>query len=318
MKSVGFIIGRKENEFRRALLPDASRVIERPDMVFIESGYGDVCGFSDCDYEKAGFNVVSRERAFECDIICDPKAGDGEYLSSLKRGQTVFGWIHAVQNRDITDSIVNAGLTAYAWEDMFSEGRHIFFRNNELAGEAAVMDAFKCYGKMPYGLDVAVIGNGNTARGAIKILTMLGASITSYSRKTENLFKKEMFRFDVIVNCVLWDTERKDHIICREDLKRMKKNALIIDISCDRHGGIETSVPTTIENPVYTVDGIMHYAVDHTPSLFHKDATASLSAACAVYVNQLINETPDNDLLRAKIIEDGKILDERINAFQLR
>lgn len=318
MKTIGFVIGKKENEFRRALLPSEAGFIDYPQMVFIEKGYGEVCGISDSEYKSVGFNVVSREKAFECDIICDPKIGDAEYLGSLQKGQTVFGWIHAVQNRDITDSIVNAGLTAYAWEDMFADGRHVFFRNNELAGEAAVMDAFRWYGKMPYGLKVAVIGNGNTARGAIKLLTMLGAEITSYTRKTEKLFKKEMSRFDAIVNCVLWDTTRKDHIISRADLKVLKKNALIIDISCDRHGGIETSVPTTIENPVYTIEGIMHYAVDHTPSLFHKDATASLSKACALYVNQLIIGIPDDNLLKAKIIENGKILDERINVFQSR
>ena len=201
---------------------------------------------------------------------------------------------------------------------MFCEGRHTFFRNNELAGEAAVMHAFSCYGKMPYGLKVAVVGNGNTARGAIKILTMLGAFVTCYSRRTEKLFTEEMYQYDAIVNCILWDTSRKDHIIYRSDLKKLKKNALIIDISCDRNGGIESSIPTTIDDPVYTVDGIVHYVVDHTPSIFHKDATKSISEAAAVYINQLINETPDGTLKAAKAFENGRILDERINRFQSR
>ena len=318
MKTIGFVIGHKENESRRAILPSEIYKIDHPEMIYVETGYGNVYGCSDDEYSAAGCNVVSRAEVFQCDIICDPKIGDAEYLENLKKGQTIFGWIHAVQNRDITDKIINAGLSAYAWEDMFANGRHTFFRNNELAGEAAVMDAFRCYGKMPYGLEVAVVGNGNTARGAIKILTMLGAYITCYSRRTESLFRKEMGRYDAIVNCILWDTDRTDHIIYKSDLKTLKKNALIIDISCDRNGGIETSIPTTIEEPVYTVDGVMHYVVDHTPTIFHKDATSSISEAVAPYINQLINETPDATLLAAKAFDNGKILDERINKFQSR
>lgn len=318
MKSIGFVIGHKENEKRRAILPSEIGLIQHPEMIYIEKGYGEIYGCSDEEYISLGCNVVSREEAFKCDIICDPKIGDAEYLEDLRKGQTIFGWVHAVQNRDITDKIINAGLSVYTWEDMYKDNRHTFFRNNELAGEAAIMDAFARYGKMPYGLQVAVIGNGNTARGAIKILTMLGAYITCYSRRTESLFHKEMGRYDAIVNCILWDTDRTDHIIYKSDLKTLKKNALIIDISCDRNGGIETSIPTTIEDPVYTVDGIMHYVVDHTPTIFHKDATSSISEAVAPYVNQLINETPDDTLLAAKAFENGQILDERINKFQSR
>lgn len=318
MKTVGFVIGHKENEKRRALVPADVIFIDHPEMLFIEKGYGEICGIDDSEYEKAGCRIVDRSEALSCDVVCDPKIGDADYLEKLNYGQTIFGWIHAVQNRDITDKIIDTGLTVYAWEDMFAKGRHTFFRNNELAGEAAMMHAFGCYGKMPYNLKVAVIGNGNTARGSIKILTMLGADVTCYTRRTEALFREEMTQYDVIVNCVLWDTSRKDHIIYKEDLKKLKKNSLIIDISCDRNGGIETSIPTTIDNPVYTVDGIMHYAVDHTPSIFHLDATHSISAAVSCYVNQLINETPDSSLIAAKSFECGKIIDRRILEFQSR
>ena len=97
MKTIGFVIGHKENELRRALLPEEVKFIEHPEMIYIETGYGEVYGCSDSEYADAGCNVVSRDRAFDCDIICDPKVGDdAEYLSSLKRGQTIFGWVHAV------------------------------------------------------------------------------------------------------------------------------------------------------------------------------------------------------------------------------
>ena len=285
--------------------------------MFVETGYGMVMGISDEEFVNAGVNVAPREEILTKDIICDPKIGDAEYLSQLSN-QTIFGWVHAVQNKDITDKIIDGKLTAYAWEDMFEDGRHLFWRNNEIAGEAAILHAYMCHGIFPYDSKVAVIGRGNSARGAIKTLNYMGAEVISYDRKTEKLLRKEIGEYDVIVNAVLWDTNRKDHIIYKEDLARMKKNAMIIDISCDRNGGIETSIPTTIENPTYIVDGIRHYVVDHTPSIFHKTTSESIAQVVASEIDSLIEGEPESVLEDAKCIECGKIIDERIIKFQNR
>ncbi len=317
MKTIGFVISHKENEMRRALVPSDIRHIKHPEFLFIEKGYGDAIGFSDDDYKKAGANVVSRKEALIKDIICDPKVGDADYLEQLTN-QTIFGWVHAVQNADIVDKILSRKLTAYAWEDMFEKGRHVFWRNNELAGEAAIMHAFQCFGKMPYETKVAVIGRGNTARGAMKVLNMLGADVFQYNRQMESLLRDELGKYDVIVNCVLWDTTRKDHLIYKKDLQRMKKGSMIIDVSCDRHGGIETSIPTSIDSPTFLVDGVVHYAVDHTPALFYKTFSFENSKTIVPYLNDLINETPNEVLLNALIIKDGHILDERIIKHQNR
>ncbi len=317
--SIGFPISNKENEYRRALLPSDIVKIRHTEHLYFESGYGDVIGFTDADYCNLGANVASRDEVLCKNIICDPKIGDADYLDRLN-GQTIFGWIHAVQNRDITDTIIANRLSCYAWEDMFEEGRHCFWRNNEIAGEAAVFHAFMCHGFFPYQKKVAVLGRGNTARGAIKMLNHLGADVVVYDRRTEKLFREELPLFDVIVNGVLWDTSRKDHIVNKEDLKRMKKNSMIIDISCDRHGGIETSTPTTIESPTYMVDGIRHYVVDHTPALFWKTTSESLSEQVAKYIDFFIEGSMlDNQVLaKCHIFENGKILDSRIKTFQGR
>ena len=317
MKTIGFAISRKENENRRAMVPQDAARISHPEQLFFEKGYGEVLGISDNEYIAVGANIAQRDEILKKDIICDPKIGDADYLDSL-HGQTVFGWLHAVQNRSITDSLVNNCLSAYAWEDMFEKGRHIFWRNNELAGEAAVMHAFQCFGRMPYETNVAVIGRGNTARGALRVLNMLGANVMQYDRRTEGLLRDEIGRYDVIVNCVLWDVSRKDHIIYKSDLSRMKKNSMIIDVSCDKAGGIETSVPTSIEDPTYTVDGIMHYVVDHTPSLFYKTFTYDNSEAITPYIDLLVREESNEVLQKALIIQDGSIRDKRIIDFQGR
>ena len=274
-------------------------------------------GIDDFEYEACGSHIVSHKDVLLKDIICDPKIGDADYLTNLDN-QTIFGWIHATQNRDITDKLLQSRLTAFAWEKMFQKGRHVFWRNNELAGEAAIMHAFQCYARMPYETKVAVIGRGNTARGAIKVLNMLGADVRQYDRRTEDLLRDELEQYDVIVNCVLWDVMRKDHIIYREDLKRMKHNSMIVDVSCDKNGGIETSIPTTIEKPTYMVDGVLHYVVDHTPALFHKTFTWNNSEVIWKYINELQSENYDEVLYDALIIKNGKIIDKEINKYQGR
>ena len=318
MKSIGFIISHKEHEDRRALLPQDISKISNKEYVFVEKGYGEKIGYTDSDYINAGVHICTREEALSKDILCDPKIGDAEYLDDLKEGQEIFGWIHAVQNKDITDKILKAKATAFAWEDMYCDGRHIFWRNNEIAGEAAVMHAYQLHGIFPYDTKVALLGNGNVARGAYRILVSLGADVIQYNRRTESLLRKELEQYDVIVNAILWDTKRTDHIIYKEDLSRMKRNSLIIDISCDRNGGIETSIPTTIEEPMYYVDSVAHYVVDHTPSLFYKTISFSLSSICSIYTDQLITGDYNKVLKDALIIKKGDIIDQRINQFQNR
>lgn len=317
MKTVGFPISHKENERRRALVPEHIHSLAHPEQLFIEEGYGQVLGFSDEDYAQRGVRIASREEVLRKDVICDPKLGDGDYLSEL-HDQTVFGWLHAVRNREIADSLIEGGLTAYAWEDMNENGRHSFWRNNEIAGEAAVAHAYMIHGVFPYNTKVAVIGKGNTARGAVKMLSSMGADVTVYDRRSEALVREELPRYDVVVNAVLWDTRREDHIITREDLGRMKRGAMIIDISCDRAGAIESSVPTTIDEPTYFVEGVRHYVVDHTPSLFYKTASESLSEEVVKYLDLLVEGREDEVLAAAKCIERGAILDRRIIDFQGR
>ncbi len=318
MRTVGFPIGHKENEMRRALIPSDLNKIKNASMLYLEHGYGMVLGYADSEYIRYGAHIATREEVLQKDIICDPKVGDAEYLSELHEGQIIFGWVHLVQNRDITESVLGSRLTAYVWEDMFDEGRHSFWRNNEMAGEAAIMHAFQCYGEMPYNTKVALIGRGNVASGALRILTCLGADVTVYTRRTEKLLQKELEKYHVIVNALLWDNSRKDHVIYKKDLKRMQPNALIIDISCDRAGAIESSIPTTVEKPTYMVDGVVHYVVDHTPTLFHKTASVGISEEVSKFVDELIEDKPGVVLKNALAVKDGIIIDQRIMDFQGR
>lgn len=320
MKNVGFPINHKENENRRSLLLEDINTIRNKGNLYFEKGYGAILGVKDEEFIKEGANIEERGEILKKDIICDAKAGDSDYIDGLTDGQIVFGWIHAVQNRDITDKFINNKLTGIAWEEMFEEGRHVFWRNNELAGKAAIYHAFLLYGKLPQDTKVAILGRGNVAIGAYKMLTALGSDVTVYNRKTEKLFNKEIGEYDVLVNAIIWDTDRKDHIIYKEDLKRMKRDSMIIDISCDANSGIETSKLTSIDNPIYFVNGVLHYVVDHTPSLFYKSASKSISREVCKYLDYIIEGRQKETyiLKNAIIIDDGKLIDNKIKLFQGR
>lgn len=317
MKTISFVISEKENENRRAIVLEDLDLIKNKKYVYFETNYGNNLGYSDKEIIDKGFNVVSKKEAYSKEIIVDPKIGDSNYLSSLNN-QCVFGWIHATQNKDITDKLVNNKLTAFAWEKMFNNNKHCFYKNNEIAGEAATLHAMILSGRTYDNLNVAILGNGNTSRGAQKIIKKFNANISIFDINDELSFRQKISTFDVIINCILWDVSRTDHIITKADLIKLKKNALIIDVSCDKNGGIETSIPTTIDNPIYTVSGIKHYSVDHTPSLLYIDSSNSISHEVVKYIDILIEEKQNTVLEACKIIESGKILDNEIIIHQKR
>ena len=319
MNTMGFMISHKNGEQRRAILPEHIRLLKHPGQLYFEQGYGQSVGVADSEYAACGCHVVPREEILRCSVIADVKLGDADYLDALEDGKLLFGWAHAVQNIPFTSQALEHGHTVIAWEELYEDGRYIFYRNREIAGESAVLHAFRYCGKMPYDTRVAILGNGQTAKGALRVLNGLGATVDVYGRRLEALFRQKMFDYDVLVNCVMWDTRRTDRIIYREDLKKMKPGTLIIDVSCDPHLEIETSHPTTISDPTYVIDGVIHYAVDNTPGMFPITVTKVLSEGLARYIDLILekdyDQYPDN-LKKAVVIQDGHIRDERIRLFR--
>jgi N5-(carboxyethyl)ornithine synthase len=316
MNNIGFVISHKNGEKRRALLPEHIINIKNVSRLFVEEGYGESLRISDEEYKKCGVNIVSREEALSCDIIVDVKLGDADYLEYIGDGKTLIGWAHAVQNIDFTTKVIEKKHTVIAWEEIYEKGRYIFYRNREIAGEAAVMHAFRYCGKMPYDTKVAILGNGQTAKGALRVLHGLGAEVDVYGRKLENLFKEKMYEYDVIINCVMWDTNRTDRIIYKKDLAKFKKGTLIIDVSCDPNLEIETSHATTIDNPVYEVDGVIHYAVDNTPAMYPITVSKILSEKFWPFIDDIVEGKPNKLLKDAVVLEKGNIIYEDIKRFR--
>lgn len=317
MKTVGLLISHKNGEKRRALLPEDISKVKNPENLYIEKGYAESLNIEDKEYSDLGCNIVSREEVLKQDILVDVKIGDADYIKDLEPGKILFGWAHAVQSIDFTTEVLKGKHTVYAWEDLYEDGRYIFYKNREIAGEAAILHAIPYMGFMPYEARFAIIGNGKTAKGVQRVLYGLGAKeVDIFGRRLEKLFRKEMFNYDVIVNCVLWDTNRTDRLIYREDLKKFKKGTVIVDVSIDPELEIETSVPTTIEDPVYEVDGVIHYAVNNTPALFSKTVTRVLSPRIAELLNELAEENIGEMLEKSKVIDKGNIILEDIKKFR--
>lgn len=310
MKTIGFISSHKEHENRIALLPcHMSDLEDTVRCLYFEQGYGSKLGISDREYEEMGASIAPREEILQkCDIVCDPKIGDGEYLAELKEGTTIFGWVHPHVDPVMKGILLERKLRVYAWEEMAENHTYVFYRNNILAGEASVIHGCLSYGMLMEGKKAAVVGRGNTAMGAYKTLISNSASVTIYGRKQEEQFKKEMGQYDIIVNAVLWDPKRRDHIIAKENLSQLKKGALIIDVSCDEHGAIETSHPTTTGQPVYMEEGIAHYCLDHSPSLFYRSASEFISQNVSHFIKPLVREEYDPVLESGKVIENGRMV----------
>ena len=148
-KTMGLVISHKNNEKRRAILPEDVKRLRHSGMLYFETGYGESVGYTDKDYLEAGAHVVSRGDALECDIITDVKLGDADYLDHVKNGKLLFGWAHAAQGISFTDKCMEKHFTVIAWEEIFEEGRYLFYRNREIAGEAPFYRLLRITEKCP-------------------------------------------------------------------------------------------------------------------------------------------------------------------------
>ena len=316
MKTIGFLLSHKPDEQRIGLLPADLLNVVNTDHVYVEKGYGRSLRIEDQEYENFGAHVVSREEVLKCDCLVDVKLGDCDFLDEIGKGKTLIGWAHAVQKIEFTGKCIEDKHSVLAWEKIYTGGRYLFYRNREVAGEAGVLQAFTYLGKMPYECKVAILGNGQTAKGALRILHGLGAAVDVYGRKLESLFKQKMYEYDVLVNCIFWDTSRTDHIIYKEDLKKFRPGTMIIDISCDPGLGIETARCTSISDPVYEIDGVIHYEVDNTPAMFPYTISKILSRGFSTYIDGILKDDEAEEIRKAYVIDRGEILDQEIVGYR--
>lgn len=340
---------RKENEWRLPIHPDHIDRIDadlRDRMVF-EVGYG----------EKFGAKVpgTPREEVIATsDIVLLPKPTLDD-LHSLRSGQILWGWPHAVQDSELTQIAIDKKLTLIAWEAMHHWTRdgehqvHVFHINNEMAGYCSVLHAMSLNGTTGhYGrhLRAVVLGFGNTARGAVTALHGLGIhdvtaltlrDVTHVAAPIPAVVMEHMHTdhghvavgdvpvgeylagFDIIVNCVLQDTDDPMMFVTEQDLGHYS-HQLIVDVSCDREMGFQWARPTSFEAPMFMVgEGVAYYAVDHSPSYLWNSATWGISEALLPFLRPVMDrQWEDETIARAIEIRDGVIENSKILSFQGR
>ncbi len=340
----------KENERRVPIYPEHLPRIPKEllSQISFEKGYGLDFGYPDEYFLKHGAKMESREKLFELsDIITLPKPMPQD-LSQMRPHQILFGWAHCVQQKDITQLAIDRRLTIIAWEAMHSWSpsgdkiMHIFYKNNELAGYAAVIHCLQLLGIDGfYGprRKVVILSYGSVSRGAIYALHGRGFNnIYVYSRRPPHLIGDqnpdvyfgqyyydnkgslmiktsegierplldELSEADIIINGILQDVKNPIIFIKNDEVRYLRSGTLIIDISCDAGMGFEFARPTTFENPIFQIgENITYYSVDHTPSYLWRAASREISRALIPYLVTIAagREAWENDLTIKKAIE---------------
>jgi alanine dehydrogenase len=342
---------RKENERRLAIHPLHLRRID-PDLrrrVYLERGYGERFGVPDGQLASYVAGMGTRDQLLaDCDVVLLPKPLPPD-LAEMREGQVLWGWPHCVQNEDITQLGVDRRLTLIAFEAMnhwSGDGlfrRHVFHKNNELAGYCSVLHAMQLIGTTgDYGrpLRAAVISFGATGHGALTALQALGvndvhvlthrdvaavappappARIVHFERDPDNPARCHALAesgrvplaaylagFEIVVNCVLQPTDAPLMFVTGNELEAFSPGSLIVDVSCDAGMGFSWARPTSFADPMVTVGGtICYYAVDHSPSLLWNSATWEISDALLPYLRTVLGgpATWDSDQVIRRAIE---------------
>ncbi|CAG36161.1 alanine dehydrogenase [Desulfotalea psychrophila] len=300
----------KAQEGRVALLPrHIKTLIEAGHTVYLEKDAGLLSAASNEDYVTAGAILVdtAAELFEQATLIVKVKEILEPEFALLRADHIIFTNIHAALDAEQLDALLTAKCLAISAENTHKFGSP----NCPLAGEVGAFEAIRMtmaqnggtgrHFMSHFGEPAAkavVIGLGNVGQGSLRTLVPFGIrtvalDIYEGARKSIAMqyhnapvtvgdvseLEDHIYDADMIINCVLWPKHRKDHLIPRSMLKKLKRGACIVDVSCDTAGAIETSRATSWADPEYTVDGIRHFVVDNIPGSVPVTASAGYGEA---------------------------------------
>ncbi|MGH7557382.1 MAG: alanine dehydrogenase [Gemmatimonadota bacterium] len=314
----------KSQENRVALRPVGAEVLTRDGHeVWIERGAGEGSGFPDEAYGEAGARLVDGpESVFaECGMILKVKEPLAEEIRRIRPGQIVFTYFHFAASRELTEGMIGSGAVALAYETVEENGAlPLLVPMSEVAGRMAVQEGAKYLEKLSGGRgillggvpgtppgEVVILGGGVVGTNAAKMAAGLGARVTildvSLDRlryledvmpaNVECLFsdahtvREMLVRADLLIGAVLLPGAKAPNLVTRGDLEQMKDGAVIVDVAVDQGGCIETCRPTTHADPVYIVDGVVHYCVANMPGAVPRTSTIALTNATLPYVRRI-------------------------------
>ena len=318
----------KKNEYRVSITPSGVRsLLENGHQIFIEKNAGRGCGFVDQNFSSVGATMVPDPSTVyqKSEMILKVKEIFPQEFEFLKKGQIIFTYLHSANNPEETQALLDKQVVAIAYEDMESDdgSAPLLTPMSEIAGEVGlIMGVYHMFtinggsGKLIGGAvgtqpaRIVILGAGNVGLGAARYAIGLGADVTLMDVDVDRLrgVRQKIFpqsktlflnnfnvrnvlpHTDMLINAVKWPPGAKSHIVTRDMLELMKKDSLIVDISCDPAGAIETCRPTSHDNPIYAVKGIRHYCVDNLPSAVARTSSFALSNASLPYVLKIANK----------------------------
>ncbi len=345
----------KVQEGRVALLPGhVARLAADGAAVFVERDAGLLAGATDDDYAAAGATILDDGPAVfaAATMIVKVKEPMHAELAGLRPDHILVANLYCGRDRALVDHLLSTGTTAIAAEHAHPHHPG----NSPIAGELGALEGlhllFRPHGgngrhfMRHHGARAAralVIGLGQAGRGALRVLLNLGVAATGIDEDPAALARAAtewanrdftpappadlaalLPQADLVINCVRWDKSRRDHLVTREMLGLLPAGAVIVDVACDRAGAIETSVPTSWDNPTYQVAGITHFCVENLPAAVPPVASATFAdviAAIAAPVAALGLDRAARDLpwlAQAVVCRGGRLHDAHTARLQER
>jgi len=351
----------KTNENRVALTPaGVEALVSAGHHVIVESGAGNGSGFDDYLYAHAGAAMSAVEELWkDADLIIKVKEPIREEWPRMRENQVIFTYFHFAADRELTEACMASGAVCIAYETVQSESGELSLLTpmSEVAGRMAVQEGAK-YLEKHYGgkgillggipgvlpANVIVLGGGVVGSNSARIAAGMGAKVTILDTSLARLrYLSEVMpsnvvtlfsnrnnilnllpSADLVIGGVLIPGAVAPKLILRTDLELMSQGSVIVDVAVDQGGCIETTHPTTHENPIYVVDGVVHYAVANMPGGVPRTSTLALTNATFPYVLQLANKgwklaiQDSVPLFKGLNVADGKITYQAVaDAFDL-
>ena len=315
----------KTNENRIALVPaGAEELVEEGHTVFIERGAGIGSGFQDDDFREAGAEILDTpEEVWErSEMIMKVKEPIPVEYERIRPDQILFTYFHFAADERLTRALIESGAVAVAYEtvQLTSGELPLLTPMSEVAGRMAVQEGAK-YLEQYYGgrgmllggvpgvppADVVVLGGGVVGTNAAKIAAGMGGHVRILDVSLHRLrylsdvmpanvdlihsnrynVLEQIAMADLLVGAVLLPGAKAPMLVRREDLKVMKRGAVIVDVAVDQGGCVETIHPTTHEDPIYEIDGVIHYGVANMPGGVPRTSTLALTNATFAYAARL-------------------------------
>jgi len=315
----------KPDEYRVALTPAGAEMLTQAGhQLFIEKGAGLGSGFTDDYYENAGATMLdSADDVWaRAEMIMKVKEPIAPEWPRMRKGQVIFTYFHFAASEELTNAVIASGAIAIAYEtvELPTGELPLLTPMSEVAGRMAVQEGAKYLEKPQGGLGVllggvpgvnpgkvVILGGGVVGTNAAKMAAGLGANVFIMDIDLERLrylddvmpanvstlfstryaIRKQVEDADLIIGAVLIPGAKAPSLITREDLGLMREGTVIADVAIDQGGCVETMKPTTHKDPVYTVDGVIHYAVANMPGGVPRTSTLALTNATLPYAVSL-------------------------------